>query len=65
MITVNGKEFPWEEGMTVAKLLELKKYAYPRITVKINGQFIGDEEFKNTIIKDGDDVKCIHLMAGG
>jgi sulfur carrier protein len=45
--------------------LEMKKYAYARITVKINGQFIGDEEFKNTIIKDGDDVKCIHLMAGG
>jgi len=65
MITVNGKEFPWEEGMTVAKLLEAKKYAYPRITVKINGQFIGDEEFNNTIIQDGDDVKCIHLMAGG
>ena len=65
MIIVNGKEFPWEEGMTVAKLLELKKYAYPRITVKINDEFVRDENFKTTIIHDGDDVKCIHLMAGG
>lgn len=65
MITVNGKEFSWEEGMTVTRLLELKKYAYPRITVKINGQFIKDESFKSTVIHDGDDVKCIHLMAGG
>ena len=65
MITVNGKEFSWEEGMTVTRLLELKKYAYPRITVKINGQFIKDESFQSTVIHDGDDVKCIHLMAGG
>lgn len=65
MITVNGKEFSWEEGMTVRKLLELKKYAYPRITVKINGKFVRDEEFDTTIINDGDEVQCIHLMAGG
>lgn len=65
MITVNGKEFPWEEGMTVTRLLELKKYAYPRVTVKINGEFIRDENFQTTVIHDGDDVKCIHLMAGG
>jgi len=26
MIKVNGQEFPWEEGMTVRRLLELKKY---------------------------------------
>ncbi|MCQ1529275.1 sulfur carrier protein ThiS [Lutispora saccharofermentans] len=65
MIRVNGKEFPWEEGMTVRKLLELKKYAYPRIMIKINGQFVRDENFDTTVIHDGDDVQCIHLMAGG
>ena len=37
--------FEWEEGMTVRRLLELKKYAYPRIMVKINGEFVRDEEF--------------------
>lgn len=51
--------------MTVKRLLELKKYAYPRITVKINGQFVKDESFQSTVIHDGDDIKCIHLMAGG
>ena len=65
MIKVNGKDFQWEEGMTVRRLLELKKYAYPRIMVKINGQFVRDEEFDTVVINDGDDVKCIHLMAGG
>jgi len=65
MIKVNGKEFPWEEGMTVRRLLELKKYAYPRIMVKINGQFVKDEDFDTAVIHHGDDVQCIHLMAGG
>ncbi|NLM43718.1 MAG: sulfur carrier protein ThiS [Clostridiales bacterium] len=65
MIIVNGKEFPWEEGMTVRRLLELKKYIYPRITVKINGQIVNEEEYDTKVINDGDNVQCIHLMAGG
>lgn len=65
MITVNGKEFPWEEGLTVNKLLKKKKYVYPRIIVKINGKIIKDEHYTDTLIEDGDNVQCLHLMAGG
>jgi len=65
MIMVNGREFPWEEGMTVRRLLELKQYTYPRITVKINGEIIREEEYDTRTINDGDNVQCLHLMAGG
>lgn len=65
MIIVNGKEFQWEDGLTVAKLLRKKNYTYPRIVVKLNGRVIPDEEFETTAIHDGDDVKAIHLLAGG
>lgn len=65
MIHVNGKEFQWEEGMTVTELLRRKTYTYHKIVVKINNVVIPNEEFDTTVIHDGDDVKAIHLLAGG
>lgn len=65
MIKVNSKDFPWEEGLTVAELLRRKTYTYHKIVVKINNVVIPNEEFENTVIHDGDDVKAIHLLAGG
>ncbi len=65
MIQVNGRDFEWEEGLTVEKLLEKKRYVFPRIIVKINGLIIKKEEWPNTLIDDGDDVKAIHVFAGG
>lgn len=65
MILVNDREFPWEEGMTVEGLLKSKNFTYARIVVKINGKVVPNEDFANTVIHDGDDVKAIHLLAGG
>lgn len=66
MIKVNGRVFhQWEKGMTVADLIELKRFIYPRKIVRINEQLIAEEEYDSTMIHEGDDVKVIHLMAGG
>ncbi|MBO8137860.1 MAG: sulfur carrier protein ThiS [Desulfotomaculum sp.] len=65
MIKVNGRDFPWEEGLTVKKLLEKKNYTFPSIVIKINGRTIPEDQWDKTIINDGDDVKAIHLITGG
>lgn len=65
MIKVNNRDFPWTDNLSVKKLLKLKKYTYPKIIVKINGKYIPKEEYANTLIKDNEDVKVIHLLAGG
>lgn len=65
MIKVNNKDFEWEDGLTVRKLLDKKVYTYPRLIIKINNVLVPDEEYESTIIRDGDDVKVIHLLAGG
>lgn len=66
MIKVNGRVFQqWEQGMTVADLIETKRFIYPRKTVWINEQMIAEEDYESTCINEGDDVKVIHLMAGG
>lgn len=65
MIKVNNRNFDWQEGLTVSKLLELKKYTFPKLIVKINSELVYKEAYEYTIINDEDDVKVIHLLAGG
>jgi thiamine biosynthesis protein ThiS len=65
VILVNNRPSEWQDGLTVKKLLEIKKFTYPRITVIINGNVIMPENYDVTPINDGDDVQAIHLMAGG
>ncbi|MTI81094.1 MAG: sulfur carrier protein ThiS [Firmicutes bacterium] len=65
MIKVNGRDFPWEEGLTVTKLLEKKNYTFPSIVIKINDKTISEDQWEIMAIEDGDDVKAIHLITGG
>ncbi|HBW38275.1 MAG TPA: thiamine biosynthesis protein ThiS [Desulfosporosinus sp.] len=65
MIKLNNRDCEWQEELTVQELLKLKTYTYPRIIVYINSKIISPEDYSSTIIQDGDEVKAIHLMAGG
>jgi sulfur carrier protein len=55
----------WKEGLTIKELIEMNNFVYPRIIVLINDKHISDEEYATTVINDSDDVKVIHLLAGG
>jgi len=65
MITVNGRDCKWEDGLTVKALLEQKKYTFSKIIVRINGEVVEPEQYQTTYIKDGDEVVAFHLLAGG
>ena len=66
MIRVNNRdEIEWQEGLTVTGLLELFRYTFPDIIVKINGELIHREEYPTRTIPDGADVRVIHMIAGG
>jgi len=64
-ITVNGDVLQWEENMTVSRILELKKYTFKMLVVKINGILVKKSEYAVTKVPNGADVKVIHLMSGG
>lgn len=65
MITVNTEESPWHAGMTVRALLDEKVFTFRHIIVRVNGEYVPEEEYDRYAIKDGDDVIVLHLMAGG
>ena len=65
MIKVNNNKLPWDKGLTVAELLKKNNLLLHLSIVKINGQLINKKSFHTQIIDDNDDIKIIHLVAGG
>lgn len=65
MITVNTEESPWHAGMTVRALLDEKVFTFRHIIVRVNGEYVPEEQYDSYAINDGDDVMVLHLMAGG
>ncbi len=65
MIQVNNNPLDYQEGMTIDDVLKAKKYMDHMIVVKINGLHVRPEDYKSKAVKDGDDVKVIHLFGGG
>ncbi|HAJ93396.1 MAG TPA: thiamine biosynthesis protein ThiS [Synergistaceae bacterium] len=65
MITVNGNQSDWEEGLTVKKLLERENYTFRMLSVWINDQPVEKKEYPARLIPDGAKVQVIHNISGG
>jgi thiamine biosynthesis protein ThiS len=65
MITVNGQEIEYEEGVNVASLLAKLNYILPQIVVRLNGKLIARTAYEDTSVNDGDVMDAIHPMVGG
>ena len=65
-ITVAGTKKNYEDGLTVAQLIEAENVETPEyVTVTVNDEFLESGSFESTIIKDGDEVEFLYFMGGG
>ena len=65
-ITLNNREEEFDgDQFTVAELLQVKKFTFKMLVIKVNGQLVKKNEHKSAIVKDGDDVMVLHLISGG
>ena len=51
--------------MTVNSILEVLQFTFPMIVVSVNGKVVPRSEYETMRIEDNDQVKVIHLVAGG
>jgi sulfur carrier protein len=66
MITVNGEEFGWREGLTVQDILDAKNYTFRMLSVWINGGPVQSRgAYAATLVPDGAEVEVIHMISGG
>lgn len=64
-ITVNGHAIPWEEGMTVRKVLQVMNYTFRMLVIKIDGRLVKRNEYDDTLVPEGADVMVYHMISGG
>ena len=66
MILVNNRDkIAWQPGMTVAKLLAVCRYTSPHIAVFVNDELVRPPDYATRRIEDGDEVRVLHMIAGG
>jgi thiamine biosynthesis protein ThiS len=65
-ITLNNTPENFEQsGLTVRELLNIKRFTYKMLIVKINDQVIKKEDYEVAKISEGDNVIVLHLVSGG
>ena len=61
----NSNEELNENEITVQQLLNIKKFTFKMLVIKINGKLVKNENYNTAVIVDGDTVEVIHLISGG
>jgi len=65
-IILNNKEEIFEtEELTINELLQLKKYTFKMLVIKVNGNIVKKSEYYTKTVVEGDDVMVLHLVSGG
>ena len=62
-VLLNKKEIELPSEMTVAQLIKEKQLK--RAAVWINGQQLLAAQYENWVIKEGDNIKILRVVAGG
>ncbi len=65
-IKINGTWQEVETGSSVADVLVRNKVAFPdMVSVQLNTEFVGRQQFVTTVFKEGDEVDFLYFMGGG
>jgi len=51
--------------LTVSAIMELKSFRFKMLVVRLNDRLVKKEDYDTAVVKDGDDLKIIHLVSGG
>lgn len=64
-MSVNGKPLEVEEGWSIARLLETLQLHPLRVAVVLNQEIVKRQHYETTLLKEGDKVEIVTIMAGG
>ncbi len=65
-ITLNNRVESFDkEQMTVAQIMDAKSFRFRMLVVRLNDNIVKKDKYGETLVKEGDDLKIIHLVSGG
>jgi sulfur carrier protein len=54
-----------QDSLSISEILKIKNYTFKLLVIKLNDKLINKPDYDTTFVKQGDDLKIIHLMSGG
>jgi thiamine biosynthesis protein ThiS len=64
-VIINGKEENLENEITIYEFLKSRNIRTEVVTIEHNGKIVNREDFRTTIIREGDELELIYFMGGG
>ena len=64
-LTVNGKQRQIDGPMNLVSFLAANNIQPRLIAIEYNGEIIKQEQWGKTIVKSGDRLEIVHMVAGG
>lgn len=64
-IILNGKKTELEKSVTLIELLESKGIEPERVIVEYNFDILMRDDWKNTVLKEDDNVEVLKFVGGG
>lgn len=65
-ITINGEAKELKDGLSITELLVVENVEMPEmVSVQLNDEFLKQDEYQGSIVKEGDDINFLYFMGGG
>jgi thiamine biosynthesis protein ThiS len=65
VVTAQGKQIQWHEGMTIKDVLTIINFDFPYIYVTLDGKIVQSRNWDTTRISDGSKIDVHAIVAGG
>ena len=65
-LTINGEAKELKDGLSITELLVVENVEMPEmVSVQLNDEFLKQDEYAATIVKENDDINFLYFMGGG
>ncbi len=65
-ITLNGEAETYEgDSISIRAILDRKRWSFPLIIAKLNGEPVPRNEYESRLVREGDALELYHLVSGG
>ena len=64
-LKLNGTDSEFQDGITVAGLLENLEIEPAKAAVEVNLKIIKKQDYQEQILKDGDSIEIVNFVGGG
>ncbi len=65
IISINGKKKEVPENFSVENIIEILTLDKDLIAIEVNGEIVKKINYKNHILKEGDEIEILTLIGGG